>query len=191
MDLSSTAKPVLFCRFLFLGSMDDKSFHMREHTHPHAKLLCDIRLEARVSHANETDPASSRQHANVLHSGASLGKLKSFSPPSPVTVTVMEGRWAIILPSTHCKIQKPFPWDFFLLRFSSPWINKISLKYAISNTVVVNSLPHIYWRKTDLQGHWVLFNSDEGCDPSVSIGCAVQGCHCDLDSASPRSLSYL
>lgn len=161
--LSNIAKPLHSCGFLFLGSMDNKSFHGHVHTQTHMQTYYVTRLEARVSHANETDPGCNKQHANVLHSRASLGKLKSFSPPSPVIVTLMERRITIILPPTHCKrIEK----ESLCVSFSSPWIKEISLKYTISNIVPVISLPAIYWRKSHRQGHWVLFNSDEGRDPS-------------------------
>lgn len=66
--------------------------HTHAYKHMHTKLLCDTRLEARVTHANETGPASSRQRSVILHSSASLQKPKSFSPPSPVIVTLMERR---------------------------------------------------------------------------------------------------
>lgn len=146
--LSSTAKPLHSCGFLFLDSMDDKPFtntHTHTHTHKahpqtYANLLCDTRLEAHVSHANETDPASSRQHVDVLHRRASLQKLKSFSPPSPVMVTVMGRRCAIILSPTHCKRIKNL--SLCLVFFS---LNKEKqAQIQISNTVPVISLPHIY-----------------------------------------------
>lgn len=41
------------------------------HKHAHAKLLCDIRREARVTHANEGGPASSRQRGVIRRRGAS------------------------------------------------------------------------------------------------------------------------
>ncbi len=78
------------------GSLSHTHTHTHTHTHiykhMHTKLLCDTRLEARVTHANETGPASSRQHSVILHSSASLQKPKSFSPPSPVIVILMERR---------------------------------------------------------------------------------------------------
>lgn len=122
--------------------------HTHTHTnkaHPqtYANLLCDTRLEAHVSHANETDPASSRQHVDVLHRRASLQKLKSFSPPSPVMVTVMGRRCAIILSPSHCKRIKNL--SLCLVFFS---LNKEKqAQIQISNTVPVISLPHIYWIK--------------------------------------------
>ena len=68
--------------------------HTRVHTltfiNMHTKLLCDTRLEARVTHANERGPASSRKRSVILHSSTSLQKPKSFSPPSPVIATLME-----------------------------------------------------------------------------------------------------
>lgn len=98
--IDSRVKPLQSPGSLCSGSMDDKSFSGTAHTHTHAhaykhmhtKLLCDTRLEARVTHANETGPASSRQRSVILHSSASLQKPKSFSPPSPVIVTLMERR---------------------------------------------------------------------------------------------------
>lgn len=74
--------------------------HTHTHTHRyshiykymHTNLLCDTRLEAGVTHANETGPANRQQHDIILQSGAKLEKLKSFSPPSPVIVALMERR---------------------------------------------------------------------------------------------------
>lgn len=70
----------------------------------------------------------------------------SFSPPSPVIVTVME-RSTISLPPTHCKRIKNL---FLCVSFSSSWIKETSLKYTIFNIVPIISLPAIYWRKTQI-----------------------------------------
>lgn len=79
------------------------------HKHMCSELLCDTRLEARVTHANETDTASSQQHGDILHSSTSLQKPKSFSPPSPVIVTLMERRGGNHLFShTVRRTHKPF-----------------------------------------------------------------------------------
>jgi len=171
--------------------MEDKSFsgsahacaHAHVYKHMQAKLLCDTRLEARVTHANETGPASSRQHSAILQCSTSLQKPKSFSPPSPVIVTLMERRSANhIFSHTVGKTHICFSiWVSFSLL-------KKSLIYAKSN--IASGTWHMQWTKTYLQGHRVLFNpSERSYPPESSQGWKVLGYNTDINSGSLRSAS--
>lgn len=163
--------------------------HTHIYKHVHAKLLYDTRLEACVTHANETGPASSRQHNVILHSSASLQKPKSFSPPSPVIVTLMEGRSGNHLsPTQSGGLTNLSPY----VSLSHSWKKKKKkhLPYTISNIVSGNW--HMQWTKTHLQGHRVPFNPEETSDLSESSrGCKGQGCNSDISSVSFRSMSQL
>lgn len=153
--------------------------------HMHAKLLCDTRLEARVTHANETGSASSRQHSVILHSSASLQKPKSFSPPSPVIVMLMERRSGSHLFShTVRRTHKPF----------STYVSFFSLKkktLIYTNFNIASGTWQMQWTKTHLQGQQVLFNPAEVCDLSVgSQCCKMWGYKRDKSPVSPRSISH-
>lgn len=104
--------------------------HTHIYKHMHTKLLCDTCLEACVTHANETGPASSRQHSVILHSSTSLQKPKSFSPPSPVILILMERRSGNHLFShTVRRTHKPFSILYFSWSWKKPHIHK--LQYCI------------------------------------------------------------
>lgn len=190
--IESRIKPLQSPGSVCSGSMDDKSFsgmaaaHARAHIykHVHAKLLCDTRLEARVTHANETGPASSQQHNVILHSSASLQKPKSFSPPSPVIVALMERRSGNHLFShTVRKTHKPFSICvcFLLLR------EKKKKSFMYTNSNIVSGTWHMQWTKAHLQGHRVAFKQEEMSDQSGDS----QGYNRDISSVSFRSMSSL
>lgn len=165
--------------------------HTHTHLHMHTKLLCDTRLEARVTHANETGPASSRQHSVILHNSASLRKLKSFSPPSPVIVTLMERRSGNHLFSHTVRRAKkkqnlsPYMFLFFSLRKNKQTSHtKIPILYLAPDTCNEEKL---ICKVTEL----LLIQTGEVIHQRVSLGCEVQGRHSDISSVSFRSLSQL
>lgn len=187
--IDSGVKPLQSHGSLCSGSTDDKSFsetaraRTNIHKHKRAKLLRDTRLEAPVTHANETGPASSRQHGLILHCSASLQKPKSFSPPSPVIVTPMERRSGNHLFSHTVRgaSQTTLHMRLFL-----------ALEKSLTNSNIVSGTWHMQWTKTHLQGHRVLFNPEEVSDPSENVqGCKMQGCNSDISSLSFRSVSQL
>lgn len=59
-----------------------------------------------MTHANETAAASSRQRRVILGSSASLQKLKSFSPPSPVSAALKERSGNHLLSHTTGEAQR-------------------------------------------------------------------------------------
>ena len=130
--------------------------HTRTHIykHMHKKLLCDIRLETRVTHANETGPASSWQHSDILHSSTSLQKPKSFSPPSPVIVTLMERRSGNHLFSHTVRRTHNYSSHVCL---SCSWKKPLAhkLQYCIWHLTLA-----IKKKTTHLQGHKVAFNPE-------------------------------
>lgn len=167
--------------------MDDKFFtNTHTHLHTYANLLCDTCLEGRVSHANETDPASSRQRTDVLH---------HITTKTEVIFTFItchrhsDGEKMCNLPFSHTlqKNEKPFPLSVF-----ASWIKKIWRKYKFPiSCLSFHCHTTIEEKPTGEVTECGLILMRNVICQRVSIGCEVQGCHGDLDSATPRSLSLL
>lgn len=156
--------------------------HTHIYKHMCTKLLRDTRLEARVTHANETGPGSSRQRSVILHSGASVQKLKSFSPPSPVIVTPTERRSGNHLFShTVRRTHKPYYICMYFLILKKP--SQTPILYLVRD--ICNE------RETHLQGHIVLFNPEMSDPTEMLQGCKLHGCNCEISSLSFRSMSQL
>lgn len=102
--------------------MDDKSLTETAHTHTHTHTYVQTHAHKVImwhppwgtcdTYANETGPASSRQHSVIRHSSTSLQKLKSFSPPSPVIVAI------IFSPTQSGGLRNLSPYVFL---FVFPW----------------------------------------------------------------------
>lgn len=157
--------------------------HTHLQTHARKVIMWHPCLEARVTHANETGPASSRQHSVILHSSASLQKPKSFSPPSPISVTLMERRSGNHLFShTVRRTHKPFSLSVsFSLKKKKALHTQLPILHPAPDTCSEQKLICKVTEFLLIQRRWSISRRAQGYK--------VQSSNSEISSVSFRSMS--